>query len=501
MAGLDPQERPAGSVPRADQIERMMRRITDGHLRSTGRELTQAAVARYFGVSAETVRSWFSGRRNPGPDRVRDLARFAGVSPIEAFVDAGWLDESDVDPGRSGAGGGGDQMYAPEAAVHALLHDETMRARYAVRLLALESHGSYPLTTDVAAQFLLIPGAAVPALADVERLAGMARIVPSPSAAMLRRHPDYCAVRLELAAFVAEPLRWFGQYSWQGDAGSQTWRPAADRWPAQILVQDIVSGRSTEAAADGWSCRDQRPLVLIGGRYSSSMAAAMLAGALGWQFVLVHSGTVIDRSGQVVATRRDWLSGPAEAWREVAEHVGRSHAAGRPWPAVLAARPHSFLTPDGSPDHGALEQLRRTPARIVYARPHEAVLDWWTERQIGLSCEREYKSTALALRKQIEAGFDHIEEALRARAETISAERGREDLTIRCRRPSGALDPLRPQIPDGLVDDQVRLAWRSLTWLGHTSRHAAELPTRTPRSGPLRRFKRLLEADQEASLS
>lgn len=502
MPGIEPAERGPAAVPSIDQIGRMIRRILDGHLRLTGRELTQAAVVRHFGVSAETVRSWFSGRRNPGPERVRDLARLAGVSVAEAFVDMGWLDESDLDP--RGVGDGrpdSDRMFAPEAALHALLRDEIMRRRYTVRMLTLDSRGSYPLTTDIAAQFDLIPGAAVPVLADAERRAEMARAVALPSARLALRDPEYCAVRLELSAFLAEPLRWFGQYSWQGDTGSVTWRSVVDAWPAQILVQDIVSGRSNEAAADGWYCREQRPLVVIGGRYSSSLAAAMLAEALGWQFVLVHSGTVIDRDGSVVATRRDWLSGPAEAWAEAAEHIGRSHAAGRPWPAVLLARPHSFLAPDGSPDHGALEQLRRTPARIVYARPHDAVLDWWMERQTSLSHDREYEPTARALRKQVESAFGHVEQVLRARAAPLSAERGRQDLAVLSRRPEGPLDPFRPEIPDALVDDQTRLAWQALTWLGHTSRHAVELPTKSPRSGPLRRYRQLLEADKTVTTS
>ncbi|HEY3867973.1 MAG TPA: hypothetical protein VGM10_06465 [Actinocrinis sp.] len=490
---------PDETPQRRRQTELMVRRLLDGHLLATGGELTRAAIAKHFSASQETVRSWLTGRRRPAPEVVRDLARLATVSPVEAFLDLGWLDEADLalhSTGRRGAWAaagdfsdlavGAASPSAPEAAARAMLRDETMRRRYTVELSTVESRGVYPLTTDVVAQIRLRPGAAEPGLEDAQLKARLARVVGGPGEALTAREPGFCAVRLELSAFLAAPTRWSGQYSWQGEPGSRTWRRFASHWPAHILVQDVISAVSRDAAPDPWSARDTRPLIFIGGRYSAGIAAALTAEGLGWQYVLVHSGASIGRAGTVAATRRDWLHGPAEAWSEASEHIRERTATNDPWYAVLAVRPHSFIAPDGGADLSALEQLRRCPARVVYVRPSEAVLDWWTARQVGLSPDGEYADAAAAHREQLRLAFARIERTLAERAAGGGA--GREDLVLAQPEPEQkdeGFDPYRPELPERLVDDQVRLAWQVVGWLGRTSRYAPAPPAKSLHPGVL----------------
>lgn len=508
---------PEETPQRRRQTEQMVRRLLDGHLLATGTELTRAAIAKHFSASQETVRSWLTGRRRPAPEVVRDLARLATVSPVEAYLDLGWLDEADLalhSTGRRGAWAvagdfsdlavGAASPSAPEVAARAILRDETMRRRYAVELSTVESRGAYPLTTDVVAQIRLRPGASAPGLDDAQLKARLARVVGGPGEALLAGEPEFSAMRLDLAAFLAAPMRWSGQYSWQGEPGSRTWRPFASAWPAHILVQDVIGAVSRDASPNPWTARNTRPLIFLGGRYSTGTAAALTAEALGWQYVLVHSGASIGRAGTVAATRRDWLHGPAEAWSEASEHMVERVAAEDPWYAVLAVRPHSFITPDGGPDLSALEQLRQCPGRVVYVRPTEAVLDWWTARQVGLSPNGEYEDEAARHRAQLRLAFDRIEETLAERA-LDSGSVGREDLVLVQPEPEPEpreqdedrqrLDPYRPELPEQLVDDQVRLAWQVVNWLGRTSRYAPATPAKSLHPGALNRFRDRLGVD------
>jgi hypothetical protein len=501
---------PEETPQRRRQTEQMVHRLLDGHLLATGTELTRAAIAKHFSASQETVRSWLTGRRRPAPEVVRDLARLATVSPVEAFLDLGWLDEADLalhTTGRRGAWAvagdfsdlavGAASPSAPEVAARAILRDETMRRRYAVELSTIESRGVYPLTTDVVAQIRLRPGADEPGLADAQLKARLARVIDGPGEALTAREPGFCAVRLELAAFLTAPMRWSGQSTWQGEPGSRTWRLFASAWPAHILVQDVISAVSRDASPTPWSARNTRPLVFLGGRYSTGIAAALTAEALGWQYVLVHSGASIGRAGTVAATRRDWLHGPAEAWSEASEHMRERVATNDPWHAVLAVRPHSFITPSGGPDPSALEQLRRCPGRVVYVRPSEAVLDWWTARQVGLSPDGEYEDAAAKHRAQLRLAFEQIEETLAERAlDGGSVER--EDLVLA--QPEATdkderFDPHRPELPERLVDDQVRLAWQVVNWLGRTSRYAPAPPTKSLHPGVLNNVRDRLGVD------
>jgi hypothetical protein len=486
------------------RVRAMAQRVEQAYERAHGKPLTRAQIALEFNVSDETARSWMAGRRPLGPDVVLGLARLARLNPAELYVELGWLGEPDLAhyaAGRVASADTGDLLSevpgAPLVAARALFGDPVMRGRFSVHLTTLEAGTAYPTTTDAVARFALREDAEPLPPAAAEAEARVARIVATPSRALLEREPAYCSVRLELAAFLAGPLRWCGQYTWQGEPGSRTWRPFTPDWPAQILVQDIVSGVSRQGAAEPWTARTVRPLVFIGGRYSTGMAASFAAQGLGWQYLLVHSGASIDAAGQVAHTRRDWGTGPAEAWSEAAAHLRERAVGGSPWPVVLSVRPQSFLTAAGEPDHSALEQLRRCEARVVYVRPRAATLEWWTRRQIGLSPDGEYAREAVRARRRLLTAFAEIERALELRGKPDR--RGDEgDLMLyqpdASASESEAWDPYRPEPPDELVDGQVRLAWQALTWLGRTTPHAAKQPTAALHTGVLDRYQARLAA-------
>lgn len=471
---------------------RLMAFIRDSYRQNTGGELTGEEVMKHCNVAAETARSWLKGRRHPTLKGVCDLAALAGVSRVEAFLELGWLGPSDlaVPTGQ----GTGDPATAPQDAAAALFADQHLRRRFEVTLTTLESEGAYPLTTDMVARFGLRPGHRPLPAPQAGLQARLARLdpdgEPEPYAAA---DPDYHAVRLELAAFLRERLRWSGQYTWQGEPGAPTWAGFGAGEPVHVLVQDTVSGASRPADAEPWTARPVRPLVFIGGRYSCGLAAAFTAQGLGWQYALVCAEATIGRDGSVSATRRDPAGGPAEAWGEAAMHIVDRERSGPPWHAVLGVRPHAFLRPDGTPDYSALEQLRRSPARVVFVRPHETALDWWTERQIGLAPGRAYAAAAAAHRAELATAFDQIENTLADRGLPSDAD-AHLDLRFEQPAPDPVWEPHRPELPSALVDGQVRLAWDVVVWLGQTSRQVKVQPAKVLRPGTLAQYASQLAA-------
>lgn len=471
---------------------RLMGFLHDSYRRNVGGELTPEVVKKYCNVSAETARSWLKGRRHPTLEGVRDLAALAGLSPVEAFLELGWLAPSDLAAQTGQADGR--PSTAPQDAVAAVLADPGLRRRFEVTLTTLESEGAFPLTTDVVAGFRLRTGHRPLPAPQAELQARLARLdrsgEPERYAAA---DPDYHAVRLELAAFMKDRLRWSGQYTWQGEPGAPTWAGFGAAGPVHVLVQDVVSGVSRPADAEPWTARPVRPLVFIGGRYSCGLAAAFTAQGLGWQYALVCADATIGRNGTVNATRRDPAGGPAEAWGEAAAYIADRASSALPWHTVLSVRPHAFLRPDGTPDYNSLEQLRRSPARVVFVRPDEAALDWWIERQIGLAPDRSYAGAAAAHRAELAIAFDQIENTLVDRGLAVGV--GDLDLRFQQPAPETPWEPHRPELPPALVDGQLRLAWEVVVWLGQTSRQAKVPPNRALRPGALAQYAAELSAD------
>ncbi len=467
-----------------------------------GSRIPYDLLAARLDVARDTVEAWFKrGDRRISPERMREIARTLGVDPVSAFIEAGWLDAADIErfaAGLPGAPSGGRPsglaVSAPQRAAELLLHDPVLRERFDVTLSALVAAGTYRLATDLVAEFRLRSGAAPLSLSEAfERAEGL-RGVWLPDDEMAAAEPEYCAIRLELAAAFHWALREYGRYTWQGDPGSTVWQRSTLQWPAHVMVQDVVSGLSRPAApgTGGLAPIAPRPIVVIGGRYSCGLAAALLAEALGWQFALVSSTTLVHPDGSVGAVHRPWDDGPAYAWSDAYAHLTERHADGDPWRCVLLVRPYSFLTRNETPDLGALEQLRRAEAQVVYARPSTGAIDWFTERQVALAPGQTYRPQAHRWRETTQAALRSIEDVLGYR----SARRTGQDLTVAMREPDGPLEVCDPRVPAEVVDAQVRLAWQVIRWLSPRMAYAGPSLLKSLQPGSLLAWQALLEADQ-----
>jgi hypothetical protein len=229
--------------------------------------------------------------------------------------------------------------------------------------------------------------------------------------------------------------------------------------------------------------------VVIGGRHGNGLAAALLAEALGRQFVLVRKNIDVTRHGYVRSVPPDAHRDRTGSWISVAQHIARTAESNTPWPTVVLVRPAVFEREGvGQRIHAyALRLLRTTSARIVYARPPAAYLSWWGARIEGNHRPGEHDGSAWAARTGV----------LYAEVEKVLAERvpGR-DLLLRTPDPALPLPSHDPAVPAHVMDSTVRVAWAAIEWL---ARQDGELPHRL-RAGDLRTWRHLLAADPDASV-
>ncbi|MEU3253377.1 hypothetical protein [Streptomyces sp. NPDC006997] len=454
-------------------------------LAAGGRPCGDSALATALDYKPETVRKYMLGDRMPPPRFVRALAEFAGVSPARVFADIGWLPHGEAltaapyerPPELAAAVSAisGVEAFvrrlpqarlpAPVRAVAALYDDRRAAVRFRAGLAHLVSGDDYPLPTALVSEFRLADGAEPLAWEDLtERAlrAGFADRLPyRPSDA----DPDgaHARVRAELQITVGEALRAAGEYSWQGEPGTSLWAPVAGRWPGHLLVQNCLTDLYHPAASP-WQGADRRPLVVIGAVWSAASTAALVAGALGWEYVPVSSATEV-HSGRVVQGHPlDRRTGRLRGWAVTARHMEEVQRLGQPWPAVVLVRPYVFAD-DRHYGRVMLDLLRDTRARVLYVRPSPRYLDWWAARRELTAVDR---TPTGAWRAGIERALERVEEVLAARRGGAGGPQD-GDLLLSLPDPPSDPAPADPRLPGRLVDDQVRCAWRTLEWLDQTA--------------------------------
>lgn len=459
----------------AAAIRVVMRKIVTG-LGAAGRDTSPAALSRAFGCSRETIQKRMNGERRLPREFVAAAAPPAGLRTVDLYLDLGWLPPEEVLAEDSRAlartvdelatsltrlsarldGRQEPRRSALEAAVSAVLTSPTARDRFKVTLSIVESGARYRVPTYTVAEFKLRDGAEpLPLEEAVERARNMG--IPAGGRAVQAAERAHTAVRLELRALTHDARRNGDESSWQGDPGTVTWRGAAECWPTHLLVQSVLTGASSGVPRQPWSPPEPHPLVVVGSSYGAGPAAAMLAEALGWQFILVHNGMTVSRRGEVIAVDRSWRSGRTLAWTAVARHIaGRDEA--DPWRAVVLVRPQSFAGADDTDERAALEALGSTPARVLYARPPAAYLEWWAARQQGMTAEPDPEFNGPRWRTHRPALLERIETTLRQRP-------AGHDLLIEIPQPRSPLEPHAPQLPAEIMDNQARMAWAALEWL------------------------------------
>ncbi|MFG2795501.1 hypothetical protein [Streptomyces pseudovenezuelae] len=437
-----------------------------------------------YELSDSMVKSMLNGTREPKPDFVHRLARLADVPVAQVFAHLGWLPpEEAADPSvlhlvrqlRTGITAAGQLAReaaepwfdrAPVAAAAAVLTGEDGARRFTVSLSAVESGDRYRCAMMDVAEFRLRPGARPLPLDRAVSLAdgGLLRGTLAQSRRQeMAEHPDYWAVRLELTALAQRALQYRGEYSWQGQPGSRLWLDADDgHRPRHLLVQDRIAGVRREpvpAAAERWRDRALPPIIVIGHRPLAGGAAALLAEALGLEYVLPRSGEEIVADGLFLPVLRSPVPGRVEAWLSVMRHLRTRSVTGDPWPAVVLTRPYVFAGAGDDADL-ALEELRRLPAHVVSVRPSDTTLRWWAARRTGAETADEAEARAWMAREL--RAYDRIESVLSTRP----ADR---TLLVRIPEPSS---PLRAEgwgWPDTVADLQPRLAWTVLQWLDLTA--------------------------------
>lgn len=468
-----------GSQPgpaEAATIRAVMAKIVAG-LEARGLDARPHAMARRFNCSASTIKKRISGERRLPREFVDVAAQATGLRRVDLYLDLGWLPAEEVLGAETGntaqlvdqlattivrlsdrlSGAQPIRRSAVEAAVISVLTSPGARSRFRVTLSVIESGDLYRIPTYTVAEFKLREGLEPLPLDKAVELAG-SQGIDGPSYDPEPQDVPHVAARLELRALTEVARRNGDESTWQGDPRTRTWRAAAEQWPTHLLVQSALTGASSASGDAPWSPREPHPLVVIGSGYGAGAAAALLAEALGWQFVLVHNGMTVTSRGEVIAIERTWVRGRTQAWTAVARHIADRTDAD-PWRAVVLVRPQSFAGAQAADSLGALEALRTTRARVIYARPPEPYLDWWAARQQGMTPEPDPAFDGPRWRRERSLLLERIEATL---SERRPAHR---DLRIELPSPSGPLDPYTPHLPAELVDSQARTAWAILDWL------------------------------------
>lgn len=482
-------------------INRCLRAMKDRGLPGSA-----ADIARKLDLPDGSVRKTLAGQRPLKPDFLRDLGTLAGLPVAGLFQAMGWLPEDEVADALPGMATrlstalellddvlpsigriGEPAPPAPMSAARLVLSDHAGAERFDARLSQIVSGGRYRAVTNTLAEFLLRPGATPLPYATAEEMACAAGLHWRPEPADLERHPGHASVALELQARTHALHRDGQEYGWQGGPGHRMWRSAAQTWPTHLLVQDPIGGRQFAVAGGPPAGHDHRPIVVVGGRHGTGPAAALLAEALGRQFVLVRENIEVTRHGQVRALPCDGHRDPTGAWIAVAQHIARRVGEGTGWPVVVLVRPAVFAdTGEGPPLHDyALRLLGATPARVVYARPPQEYLAWWGARIEADHGRGEYDGAAWAARTR----------RLYALVESVLADRvAGQDLLLRV-PPPALLQPAHdPVVPAEVMDWTARVAWTAVHWLAGNN---AALPDRL-RPGHLADWRHALATDPDA---
>ncbi|MCW2942251.1 MAG: family transcriptional regulator [Actinomycetia bacterium] len=462
---------------------------------------TAAEIARRTGLDDGQVRKILKCERPVRPGFLRSLGELAGLPVSELFAELDWLPESEVLAPMSATLAGethaalealerarphldrltGPALPAPLAAAGALLAVAEGAERFEVRLRQVVSGGRYRTATNGVGEFLLRPGHDALPYAEAAELAAVAGVRDLPSPVEAEADQEYWSVHLELAARTHQALNTGQEYSWQGGPGHRTWRSAAQSWPAHLLVQDLIGGSQQPEAGDPCDRPGLGPIVVLGGRHGTGLAAALLAEALGWQFVLVRENMDVTRHGHVVGVPADARRDRTRAWVSVAGHIERTVSLGRPWKAVVMVRAAAFADTGGP---YAMRLLRDTPAQVVYARVPSAYLAWWAEREAGNFPPGERDGAAWADRTG----------SLYARLETVLRDRNSpRDLLLRVPEPRADLTPCVPEIPGEVMDWTARVAWTAIRRFGEPP--GTRLGPVPLRPGRLSGWRELLAAD------
>jgi transcriptional regulator with XRE-family HTH domain len=439
--------------------------------------ITDKALAEQLGLSSGALRSYMSGRTMPKPMVLRALAELAGLRVSRVFVEMGWLPGHEVSAVRQHDLPA--ELEAATAAVArlsesleglpsrdsgrpallaaaAVLGDARAATRFDVRLRALEAGERCPVATTVLAEFTPREGARPLEERELAERAMAAGLMPAAPGAGAER-AGHRLYQTELEVVTAEALAGAGDFSWQGQPGTTLWQPVARRWPTHLLVQHVLTGQPF-AGDRPWASTDGLPLVVVGADYSIGATAALLAKALGWRYVPVNSGTAFE-SGRLV---RSQALAPAvrrrHGWSAAARRAGTLDGPGSPWPVVMLVRPYIFSDQDAY-DEATRLLLRHVRARVVYARPSEAHIDWWARRrQLTARAARPTE----AWKRDTYGALARVEEVLEQRA----ADRGPDfDLRLRLAPLAPAPDAADPVLPAQLVDGQLDCAARCLAWL------------------------------------
>jgi hypothetical protein len=459
-------------------IRDAMTRASTALERRTGKA-SAAFIAVATGANENSVKAYLDGRRRPPASFIRDFAQAAGIPASELFVALGWLPAEEAIP--ADAVGMAEHIAsvaatlgrlephvrrtldtarmaapAPFAAAAALLAGVDGASRFDARLFHVVSGDRYRAITNGGVEFSLRPGVEPLSPPHLERLVRSVGMAWRPDVAAAAADPAYWSVQSELRARTYAVLHDsdIGQFTWQGEPGTRTWTEETSRWPAHLLVQDPFGGVSRPGRTADWRPTGGRTLVVVGARYSAGPAAAMLAEALGWQFVPVRSDIEVTADGRIFPVARDRVTGRILAWSSVARYIEQRHRERDPWRSVVLLRP-SALRGRQDIDEYALGLLRDTPASILYVRPPQAFLTWWAARQMGASITGAFDADGWLARTRRELET----------AESIVTGRPAGDLYLALAEPERVLPTTGAGMPAAIMDAQAYVAWTALRWL------------------------------------
>ena len=130
--------------------------------------------------------------------------------------------------------------------------------------------------------------------------------------------------------------------------------------------------------------------------------------------------------------------------------------------------------------------LRDTRARIVYARPPRAFLDWWAARQIASAGPGRFDADDWLVR---------TESQLRAIEEAVATRPPGHDLHLSVPDPAEPIEGAGPTIPPAVMDAQARIAWTTMRWLDDVADSARPSLRTGVLPGPLARWLPALAED------